>query len=148
MCVTMHETVDTIEACYSSLVCFLAPIILLRNDIWIEQLFCDNFISYTHIVFLLTLSIALVFVSILIFLCIFWLSHKLWTKMVIQITLLYVVSVVMSNLHRYLYSGFSLLILCWVMLNISSLASPKKKIFGLSSINRSLLRPCNLFPSK
>jgi len=30
--------------------------------------FCDNFLSHTHIVFLLSLSIALVFVPILIFL--------------------------------------------------------------------------------
>jgi len=53
-----------------------------------EQPFCDNFVSQTHIVFLLSLFIALVFVSILIFLCIFRLSNKLSTKMVVQTTLL------------------------------------------------------------
>ena len=33
--------------------------------------FCDNFLFYTHILFLLFLSIVLVFVSIFTFLCIF-----------------------------------------------------------------------------
>jgi len=49
-----------------------------------EQLFCDNFLFHTHIVLLLSLSIVLVFVPTLIFLCIFRLFHKLSTKMIVQ----------------------------------------------------------------
>ena len=52
-----------------------------------EQLFYDNFLSYTRIVFLLFFSIALVFVSILAFLFIFWLFNKLSKKGVVQIIL-------------------------------------------------------------
>ena len=51
--------------------------------------FCDNFLSHTHIMFLLSLSIALVSVSIPTFVCKFMVVPKVVTQMVVQITHLY-----------------------------------------------------------
>ena len=50
--------------------------------------FCDNFLFHTYIVFLLSLSIALVFVPLSKFICIFWLYNKLSQQKVVQITFL------------------------------------------------------------
>jgi hypothetical protein len=79
-------------------------IIILYNDIYMQSCiyknremifeqpffdnFYDNFLSHTHIMFLLFLSNALVSVPILIFLYIFKLSQWLSTKMDVQISLL------------------------------------------------------------
>jgi len=51
--------------------------------------FCNNCLSLTHIVLLLSLSIALIFVPLPKFLYIIWLSNKLSQEMVVQITLLF-----------------------------------------------------------
>jgi hypothetical protein len=47
---------------------------------------CDNFISHTHIIFLLSLSIALVSVSLSTFLCKLVVVTKVVTQMVVHIT--------------------------------------------------------------
>jgi len=48
--------------------------------------FCDNFLSHTHIIFLLSHSIALVSMSISTFLCKFMVVTKVVTQMVVQTT--------------------------------------------------------------
>jgi len=48
--------------------------------------FCDNFLSHTHIMFLLSLSIALVFVPIPLFLCKIMVVPKVVNQIVVQIT--------------------------------------------------------------
>jgi len=60
----------------------------MRNDIstTIFYNFCDNFFSHTHIIFLLSLSIVLVFVSMLHFLCKMLVVTKVVTCMDVQIT--------------------------------------------------------------
>jgi len=50
---------------------------------------CDNFLSHTHIMFSLFLSIALISVSIPTFLCKFMVVLKLVTQMLVQITHLF-----------------------------------------------------------
>jgi len=59
--------------------------------IYVQQFFGNYFyfLSHTHIVFLLFLSIVLVFVSIPLFLCNFMTVSKVVIKMVDQITQLY-----------------------------------------------------------
>jgi len=54
-----------------------------------EQSFFDNFLSHTHMIILLSLSIALIFVSLPKLLCKIWLSNKLSQEMIFQIILLY-----------------------------------------------------------
>ena len=63
----------------------------MRNDICttIFDNFCDNFLSHTHIMFLLFLSIALVFVPIPLFLCKIMVVPKVVYQMVVQITQLF-----------------------------------------------------------
>jgi hypothetical protein len=69
------------------------------SEMIFEQLLCnnfsDNFISYLYCVFLSFYWFG--FVSKLIFLCIFRLSHKLSTKMVVQITFLYTNNVMLTS---------------------------------------------------
>jgi len=65
---------------------FVFPLqICLRNNICTTCNFCYNFLSHTHIIFLLSLSIGLVSVSILTFLYKFTIVSKVDTLMV-QIT--------------------------------------------------------------
>ena len=64
--ISLHfQEIFTIITSKSSL-----KIICVHVGVCVVQLFYDNFISHTHIVFLLSLSIVLVFVSIHNFLCI------------------------------------------------------------------------------
>jgi len=51
--------------------------------------FYDNFISHTHMIILLSLSIDLIFVPLSKFLCKIWLSNKLSQEIVVEITLLF-----------------------------------------------------------
>jgi len=71
----------------------IVKLVIFNWEMIFEHPYCDNFsynlLSQTHIVFLLSISIALVFVSILTFLYIFWLSNKLSQKVVVQITFLF-----------------------------------------------------------
>jgi len=61
----------------------------VRKMIFEQQLFdnfCDNFLSHTHIMFLLSLSNVLVFVSIHLFICKPMVVPKIVDKMIVQIT--------------------------------------------------------------
>lgn len=58
----------------------LTRLIFVKREMMFEQLFCDNCFSHAHIVFLLFLSIDLIFVQIPIFLWIFWLSTNYLKK--------------------------------------------------------------------
>lgn len=51
-----------------------------------KQPFYDNFYDNNSIMFSFSLTIILIFVSKPIFLCIFWLSYKLYDEVVVQIT--------------------------------------------------------------
>jgi len=53
--------------------------------------FCDSFLSHTHIILLLSLSVVLFCVSIPTFLYKFMVVQKIVTKMVVQITHLYLI---------------------------------------------------------
>jgi len=69
----------------SELRCSVENLVVENSNSWLlnfremifEQTFFDNFLFHTHIVLLLSLSIALIFVLLPEFLCIIWLSNKL-----------------------------------------------------------------------
>ena len=62
---------------------------LLREIIFVQLFFdnyCDNFLSHTHIMFLLFLSITFVFVSIPLFLCKSLVVSKVVIYMIVQMS--------------------------------------------------------------